>query len=412
MTHYRFNNFNCSADDPTWPRVLQRAYEEGVRPLCLCTRSADPPVMYIAKLRDQYVLKRMPNSGAKHFADCEHYEPPPELSGLGRVQGSAIRSASDGSETLLSLDFALSKGRSRVMSDTGETEHESVRNDGTKLTLRALLHYLYDQSGLARWSPAMKGKRSWFIVQRELLAAAHDKRAKGAYLTELIYIPEPFFSDKAHDIKRRQLATLLPLSSSPSKRMIVIGEVKSIEPSRFGHKLYLKHAPDLPLMINEELFKRITKVFSGQLNLWDQLENSHLLMIGTVSRSQEGIYGMETLCVMNVNEHWVPFDNMYELELLDTLHSTDRKFAKGLRYNLRSDEPLASVVLQDVLGNPTALFVVPEGVDDAFDAVRLVMEEQEQMGVWMWYTGRDPMPALPIRGHGGNAPVHPTPSAG
>lgn len=412
MHHYRFSNFNCSTDDPSWLRVLQKAYEDGVRPLCLCTRNADLPVMYIAKIRDQYVLKRMPNSGGKHAPDCEHYESPPELSGLGQVQGSAIRSAADSGETILSLDFALSKGRSRAMADTSEVEHESVRNDGTKLTLRALLHYLYDQSGLARWSPAMRGKRSWFIVQRELMNAAHDKKTKGAYLPELMYIPEPFYLDKADDIKRRQKASLLPLSASPGKRMIVIGEVKSIEPGRFGHKLYLKHAPDLPLMINEELFARIIKVFSGQLNLWDQLEPSHLLMIGTVSRTPEGIFGIETLCLMNVNEHWIPFDNMYELDLLNTLHSTDRKFSKGLRYNLRSDEPLASAVLHDMRDAPTALFVVPEGVDDAYDAVKMVMEEQEQMGVWMWYTGRDPMPALPIQGHRGNAPVHPTPSAG
>lgn len=411
MPHYRFNNYNYSVDDPSWPRVLQKAYEGGLRPLCLCTQSAEPPVMYIAKFRDQYVLKRMPNSGSKHSAHCEHYEPPPELSGLGQVQGSAIRPSPDDGETVLSLDFALTKGRSRAPADLSEVEHESVRNDGTKLTLRALLHYLYDQSGLTRWSPGMKGKRNWFIVRRELLLAAHDKKTKGAYLPELMYIPETFYLDKADDIKRRQFASLSMLSGSPSKRMIVLGEIKAIEPARFGYKLYLKHAPNLPLVMNEELHKRINKVFSAHMALWSQVETSHLMMIGTISLSPEGIYGMETLCLMNVNEHWIPFESLYDLQLLDALHSTDRRFSKGLRYNLSSDNALACAVLQDAESMPVALFVVPEGVDDAYDAVGSVMQEQAQMGVWMWHTGRDPMPALPNRDQGSADAFYPTPAA-
>lgn len=400
MHYYRFDGHNHSAEEPAWPRVLQKAYETGVRPLCLCTRGDDLPMMYIARFRDQYVLKRMPNSGSNHSSHCEHYEPPPELSGLGQVQGSAIRPNPDDGETLLSLDFALTKGRSRAPADMGDVEHESVRNDGTKLTLRALLHYLYDQSGLTRWTPAMKAKRNWFVVRRELLSAASDKKTKGAYLPELLYIPEMFFLDKADDIKRRQLASLSMLSGNPSKRMLVIAEVKSFEPARFGFKLYLKHVPNMPLAVNDELCKRINKVFAPQLALWNQVESSHLMMIGTISLSPEGIYSLETLCLMNVNEHWIPFDNFYDYQLLETLHATDRRFSKGLRYNLSSENALASAVLQDTAGSPTALFVVPEGVDDAYEAVGTVMQEQAQMGVWMWHTGRDPLPLLPERDQG------------
>ena len=147
--------------------------------------------MYIAAVRGAHVLKRMPFSGAHHAAHCDHYEPPPELSGLGQVSGSAVREDPDRGITTLALDFALTKGAPRAPPAGGDTGHESVRGDGPKLTLRATLHYLYDEAGLTRWSPKMSGRRSWGVVRRELIAAAATKTAKGKMLNELLYIPNP-----------------------------------------------------------------------------------------------------------------------------------------------------------------------------------------------------------------------------
>jgi hypothetical protein len=66
--------------------------------------------MYVAKVDDKYLIKRMPNSGSGHAPACDSYEPPPELSGLGQVIGSAIQENPDEGTTALKFDFALSKG--------------------------------------------------------------------------------------------------------------------------------------------------------------------------------------------------------------------------------------------------------------------------------------------------------------
>ncbi|MFX8347318.1 DUF1173 family protein, partial [Acinetobacter baumannii] len=76
------------------------------------------------------------------------------------------------------LDFALTKGRSRQPGAASEVEHESVRSDGTKLTMRGLMHFLMDEAGLTRWTPAMAGRRNWYVVRRELLKAASSKMTK------------------------------------------------------------------------------------------------------------------------------------------------------------------------------------------------------------------------------------------
>lgn len=393
---YRFSDHVYAPDDPRWPELLRKAYEAQLRPACQCRPEAEGLDTYVSLLRGQYVLRRMPNTGSRHAPHCEHYEPPPELSGFGQVQGCAIVEDTQTQVTSLSLDFPLTKGRSRTVNATGELEHESVRSTGTKLTLRALLHFLMDDAGLTRWTPAMAGRRSWFVVRRELLEAASSKRAKGEALSALLYIPETFSLDRADDIRRRQQASLSRLAESTSHRMLLIAEVKAIEDARFGKRLILKHMPDSPLMLTDALHKHLAARFAPQLQLWGRVDSSHLLMIATISRSSQGLLCAEAACLLNVNEHWLPFESLHECELMAALHTTARRFTKALRYNLPSAKPVATLVLQDTGAVPTALFVVPQGLEVPYDAAIHDLATAQTIDVWRWQPETEPLPPLPL----------------
>ncbi len=408
MPRYLFNDYESSPDASTWTKVLMRAYAAKIRPTCLCKHSGDGARMYIAKVRDAHFIKRMPLTGAFHAPHCEHYEPPPELSGLGQVSGSAIREESDTNITNLSLDFALTKGRARPVGAGDDVKTESVRTDGTKLTMRATFHYLYDQAALTRWSPKMQGRRSWSVVRRELLKATADKIAKGSPLSELLFIPETFSVDEVGAIGNRRVASLARLSGSSSNRMLIVAPIRLVEQTRFGYKLTLKHLPDMPLMMNDDLHKRLMKVFADELALWGQIESTHLLLVGTISLSPQGFHVLESACLVNVNECWIPFDSLYEYLLLDSLHREDRRFTKGLRYNLPSDKPLASVVLQDTGEVSTALYVVPGDADDDYEPKAKELTDLSKMHSWFWHSTLA-MPALPIRqlGEGESPPPRP-----
>jgi hypothetical protein len=394
MPKYLFGNHVYSPEHESWQRILQKGYAARLRPVCLCLVQGDGVSLYIALARGQYVLKRLPYSGPRHAPHCDHYEPPPELSGLGQVNGSAIREEPETQTTTLALDFALTKGRSRPAGVASEVEHESVRSDGTKLTMRGLLHFLMDEAGLTRWTPAMAGRRPWYVVRRELLIAASSKIAKGHALAELLYIPESFALERADEIKQRQRDALARLSS-PSARMMVVGEVKAIEEARYGKCLVVKHMPDLKLTMTDDLHKRLASRFAHQLQLWSQLDASHLLMLATISRSPQGIHALEAVCLMNVNQHWIPFETMFEWELLAALHGAQRRFTKGLRYNLPSKKPLACAVLQDTGEVSTALFVVPQDLDGEYDGVIEALSEEGRMQAWRWRVGAESMPELP-----------------
>lgn len=50
---------------------------------------------------------------------------------------------------------------------------------------------------------------------------------------------------------------------------------------------------------------------------------------------------------MVVNEHWLPFEDINELRLLEKLSHLKRKSVKGLRFNLPRDAPIVSVTLPE-----------------------------------------------------------------
>jgi len=331
MQAFRFHHEVLGAADPRLPAALAAAHAAKLRPLCVCQEAGVP--MYVARSGDRYLVKRMPNSGSQHQLDCDSYEPPAELSGLGEVAGSAIQEDIESGVTALKLDFSLSKTGGRKAPVASGLEPESVRTDGAKLTLRGTLHYLWDEAGLSRWSPAMAGKRSWFIVRKHLLQAAENKTTKGAALGSLLFVPETFSVDHKDELLQRRTARLAPLSApthGARKLMVLVGEVKLIEPSRYGHKLVIKHLPDLPFMVAEDLHKRMLKRFGNDLALWDAEGSTHLLAIATFGMGSTGIASIEELALVLTSATWIPVEHRHDLELVDALTHAGRRFTKGL----------------------------------------------------------------------------------
>lgn len=378
---------------------LARARSAGVRPRCMCTTVGVE--MYTAKVGGRYLVKRMPGSGAEHAASCESYEPPPELSGLGQVQGSAITEDADEGVTTLRLGFSLSKTGGKAAPESSGGVSDSVATDGTKLTLRAMLHYLWEEAGFNRWTQAMAGKRSWPVIRKYLLAAAAGKNTKGKGLAESLYVPEAFSLEHKAEITGRRMQQMMAVASAGTGRrklLLAVGEVKEFTPTRFGHKIMLKQVADCPFMINEDLYKRMHKRFEVELSLWDAFEGSHLIVIGTFAVGRTGVASFEELSLMVVTENWVPFESTFDKMVLDSMTSSGRPFVKGLRYNLAPSVPLASVVATDTLPGPTALYIIAPDTEDELVEQVDELAEDSALESWIWNAGIDAMPALPLPG--------------
>lgn len=393
---YRIGGQAVTASDPQFAELLAGAYASKQRPLCLCR---EPGIeMYLAKAAGKIIIKRMPNTGGDHTAACESYEPPPELSGLGQVMGSAILEDPDNGQTALKLDFSLTKSPNRAAPIPSGVEVDSVKTDGSKLSLRGTLHYLWEEAGFNKWSPSMQGKRSWYVIRKYLMLAAEDKIAKGASLGGILYIPESFNLDKHEEITQRRIAQMAKIATPQNgtrRLMLLIGEVKEIGQSRYGYKIVLKHLPDCPFMLNEDLHKRLKKRFEVELGLWDALEETRLIIIGTFGVGTTGIPSLEEVALMSVTDSWLPIDHTFDKSLIDAMVKDKRRLIKGLRYNLPSTRPLACIVASDTQPNPTAMYVIPPGASDEYVNAVGELIANSKMASWEWHAGAVTMPALP-----------------
>ena len=353
--------------------------------------------MYVARLvgpNAGFIVKRMPNTGSPHAPDCPSYEPPPEFSGLGQVLGSAITEDPATGETILKLDFSMSKivGRSTV--PVAGSASGSVTTNGTRLSLRALLHYLWDQAELTRWQPGFAGKRSWATVRKHLLLAAENKTARGGALHARLYIPEVFSVDQRDAINGRRMAQWAQAIVTPGKAqplLLLFAEVKEIVPARYGFKAVIKHLPDQAFALDEQLYRRLGRRFEPELSLWGAADNVHMMMIATFGVSAAGVPTIEELSLMPVTSQWLPVENSFEKQLVETLIRDGRAFVKGLRYNAPAGQLLASAILTDAEESPQGLFIAPRVGNDI-----LALGAKDSLA-WVWRIAEGAMPTLPER---------------
>jgi hypothetical protein len=396
---YLIGDQRIAADAPGFAEAITAAHEQRIRPRCLCL--AGGIEMYVARLGDGFLVKRMPNTGSDHAQDCPSYEPPPELSGLGQVLGTAIKEDAVTGETTLKLGFSMSRLPSRCSQPPQPGDGDSVHTDGTKLSLRGLLHYLWDQAGLTRWHPGFAGRRTWSTVRRHLLQAAQHKIARGIPLAARLYVPEAFSVEQRDSINARRLAQWRHAIESPGKTqqlMLLIGEVKEIVPARYGHKAKIKHVPDQAFALDEQLFRRLGRRFESDLSLWSATDCIRMVMIATFGVSASGVPTLAELSLMPVTTLWLPVENGFEVQLLERLLQDGRTFVKGLRYNMPPSECVASVVLTDTANSPCALWVATRGAE-AGSGRLAVQQLRDAVGepVWEWRTADGAMPPLPSR---------------
>lgn len=375
--------------------AIADAHAAHQRPRCLC--QGEGVEMYVARLGEGYIVKRMPDAGRHHAPDCPSYEPPAEFSGLGQVLGGAITEDPATGETTLRLDFPLAKmpGRSQIPPAGGDSD--SVTSDGAKLSLRGLLHYLWDQAELTRWHPGFAGKRTWGTVRKHLLLAAEDKVTRGGSLRSRLYIPEVFSVEQRDAINARRISLWSQAVAVPGKQqqlMLTIAEIKEIVPARYGFKAVLKHLPDQAFALDEQIYRRLARRFERELALWGTADDIHMVMIATFSVAAAGIPTVVELSLMPVTRHWLPVEDGFEKQLVDRLVVDGRSFVKGLRYNLSEGSELASATLTDCADSAPLLFVDRSCIEGRG---RQVQTDDPSIPVWLWNPSSEAMPSLPPR---------------
>lgn len=412
MPDFRINGaiLRADVDEDVVQAHLRQHYaaKSGTPSLCLCQ---DIPVrMYIARFGERFILKRWPGSGASHAIDCARFEPPEDASGMAKLAGKAIKTDTLTGSAHLSLGFPLErvpraqKPPPSAVEDVralSELSDDAVPDVSSKLSLRGLLHFLWQEAGLNRWRPEVTEKRTWYTVQPQLLAAAGNMVVRDAPLSQRILVPSPFDKEAKDRQARDRTALISSVASDREKRrlLLFLVEIKAFEESAYGWKFTAKHMPERAFFMHKALYQSTMSRFKFDVGAFaEKPENTHLMGIGTMSVSSAGNINVEDVVLMVVEEHWLPFLSLHEHLVIDHSVSTHRKFVKPMKFNMGSNRALATAIYFDTPRLPTALYVKSEGETDALARGRDDLIAKSRFHTTFWDTSRDLMPDAAIDG--------------
>ena len=381
------------ADDAALQHVLASVYESPDRPRCLCCEGGVE--MYVARHR-QFVLKRMPGSGARHHPECPSYEPDERLSGLGELVGDAVLEPNPGCFELR-VNFPWTRVAGKGVPRGEAEEAAEVMVVRRRMSLRALMHFLFHTAGFDRWSPAMEGKRNQAVLHKYLMEAAEGMTVRGVGLAERLYVPEVFSEAGREEAARRRRAKLAVLHprDGRSPLALVIGEFKGCEASALGRWIWIKHAPDAPLLVASRTWERIERSFGALLEARhaDTGQRVRIVMAALIRARREHTYEVDTASLMLASEHWIPLEGVHELALVNALVQQRRRFVKPLRYDARTAAAFPNVLLLDAGPRPVPLHVLSPFLAGKERATK-ERALREEGGAWCWGYG-DEMPSFP-----------------
>ncbi|MFF3786361.1 DUF1173 family protein [Streptomyces sp. NPDC001933] len=328
--------------------LFTKARSEDGCAYCLCKWPQTPPPRLVIRARGgRFHLAGWPDEGSQHAHHCDFFKLEGELSGRPMHGMGGILQTEDGTSIRLDVPLTIetASGSTATLDPADSQDTASSRR---AVGLLGLTHFLWEEAQLNQWNRPRGGSRHWHNCRARLHGLLDECTVNAYPLKDALYVV-PVFRRSTADMHQEAFDRFQQRLSRPeegsARRGLVLGEVKEIAPSTYGHRIALRHLSKGLFTSGKQLerWKRsYVAAFSSAAG--DTARRIALLVVE--QRRPSGALRVVDAAFMLTNRNYIPVDSSYELRMADALTDAGRKLIKPLRWD-RSDDVFPDFVLTD-----------------------------------------------------------------
>ena len=347
---------------------LERAKRSPGFAECLCQSASGgtPLRLVVRRYGALFHLARWPEEGSRHNSNtCAFFAEATESSALSGDEQDAIRNTPAGLNARLDVSLTV-RTVGTVRSNgtaTGTTRSASRR----AAPLLGFLQRVWQDAGLNQWSGG--AQRNWGTCSSQILAVLGEGKMNGKPIQDVVHVMRRYEESEQTTIKAEFDTFLKRIRTTPaaSDRGVVIAEVKSIDPTKYGFIVRLRQTFEA-FYASKQLVEGAAKSFR---HAWPMIgkPEARIVAVLVIERTRDGNHRAIDVALQLCNRSFIPCDSSYEVDMANRLVEERRRFVKPLRRD-DADKMLPDFRLTDTTP-PTAIEVYGMESNDAYRARKL-----------------------------------------
>lgn len=314
---------------------LERARKTPGYAVCCC-RPADGPTplrLVVRRYGALFHLARWPDEGYRHERDtCPFFaEPGPSEESQGATH-DAIRNTPTGINAKLDISLSVRTVGAVTQSKEPSATHGHRRRSAPLL---GFLQRIWLDAGLNQWAGV--ASRNWGTCNSQILALLGDGTMNGRPVQEVIHVMRRYEETAQAALKAEFEAFLSRIKTTPeaTERGVVIAELKSIEPSRYGFVIKIRQTFEA-FFASKQLIKAASKSFRYA---WSMIGNTEARVVALLAleRTNDGNLRVIDVAAQLCNKSFIPCDSSDEVAMANRLVAERRRFVKPMRLTAGDD---------------------------------------------------------------------------
>ncbi|MFM0027460.1 DUF1173 family protein [Paraburkholderia madseniana] len=307
---------------------LERAKKSPGYAVCCCRPSpGDTPLrLVVRRYGALFHLARWPDEGYRHDRDkCTFFaEPGPTEESPGRAH-DAIRNTPAGLNAKLDVSLSVRT----VGTVTRGASTGASRSTRRSAPLLGFLQRIWMDAGVNQWAGGTQ--RNWGTCNAQILALVGDGKMNGKPIQDVLYVMRRYEEAAQATLKAEFDAFLNRIQTTPavSERGIVIAEIKSIDPSKYGFVIKIRQTFET-FFTSKQLIEDAARSFR---HAWPMIgkADARVVAVLVLERTKDGNLRVIDLAVQLCNKSFIPCDSSYEVAMANRLVEERRRFIKPMR---------------------------------------------------------------------------------